>query len=339
VLNSVSHVVQIAPNPRREILMLESKPAQSGTRRTRLAAVATGTALVAGAGGLVLAGAPAANATVFTKSYTYVCGVTAAGLNLNNHNVGVKASVDLPSKVAPGQTIAKRTTSITLTIPETLRAATYGLLGARKAGGYSNDASVTIAAPGAATQTVRIANLKSAPVPVPPNVGDAWNIPTRGDVPAVKIPTGARTTGTVGMPSRFTVRATIYNAAGAVIDKPDTVVMNCSFGGDRTLAKIAIGKATAKIASAKATPKKIKAKKTRAKVSVKLRTAAGVPLTGKVTAKVGKKTVGKASVKNGKATIKLKKFKKKGTYKVKLTYSGSASTTGAKKTIKVKVRK
>ncbi|KAA1424971.1 hypothetical protein FE697_003485 [Mumia zhuanghuii] len=318
--------------------MPQAKPALK-SRRTRLAAASTSAALVAGVGGLVLAGAPAANATNVTKTFSYTCTTTANGLPLPTSTVPVKASVDLPTRVAPGQTLSSRSTAITLTIPETLRKPTYELLSARKVSGYSRDASVAIAAPGAATQTLTILNLGTAPVPVPATPGTPWNIPTRGTVPAVKISTAAKSVGTVSMPVKFTVRATLYNEAGAKIGSTDGVIMNCSTTGDRTLAKIAIGKATAKIASAKASPKKIKAKKTKAKVAVRLSTAAGVPLTGKVTAKVGKKTVGKGTVRGGKATLKLKAFKKKGTYKVKLTYSGSASTTGATKTIKIKVKK
>ncbi|WP_370617153.1 DUF6801 domain-containing protein [Mumia qirimensis] len=316
--------------------MLQTKSART-KGRTRLAAASTSAALVAGVGGLVLAGAPAANAVNVTKTFSYTCTVTANGLPLPTSTVPVKASVDLPTRVAPGQTLARRSTAITLTIPESLREPTYGLLGARKVSGYSRDASVTIAAPGAATQTLTIANLGTPPVPVPGTKGTPWNIPTRGSVPAVKIPTSAKSLGTVSMPVKFTVRATLYNASGAKIGSTDGVIMNCSTTGDRTLAKIGIAKAASKV-SAKVSPKKIKAKKTKAKLAVRV-SSPGVPVTGKVTAKLGKKTVGKGTVRNGKATIKLKKFKKKGTYKIKLTYSGSASSNGSKKTIKVKVKK
>lgn len=58
-----------------------------------------------------------------------------------------------------------------------------------------------------------------------------------------------------------------------------------------------------------------------------------------MTAKLGKKVVGTGTVKNGKATVKLKKFKKKGTYKISVSYGGSSYANGSSKTIKVKVKK
>ena len=101
--------------------------------------------------------------------------------------------------------------------------------------------------------------------------------------------------------------------------------------------RLTVRKAASSLA-AKVSPKKIRAKRTKAKVAVTVRTS-GFKATGRVTAKVGKKTVGKGTVRNGKVTIKLKKFAKKGTYRVKLTYGGNGYANGSTKTIKVKVRK
>ena len=60
---------------------------------------------------------------------------------------------------------------------------------------------------------------------------------------------------------------------------------------------------------------------------------------GKVTLKVGSKTIGKGTVKNGKVTITLKKLKK-GSYKIKATFAGDSNVNGSSsKTVKLKVTK
>ncbi|MFD1824397.1 MULTISPECIES: DUF6801 domain-containing protein [Mumia] len=315
--------------------MLQSKPARTGKRRTRFAAAATSTALVAGVGGLVLAGAPAANAANVNldKRFNYTCKVDAGALPLGNHVLGVRAQVQVPSVVNRNQTLPTRKTTITLTLPETLREATYDILRGRTAGGESKDAKVSLSAPGSSTLTVGIANLRAAQAAVPATAGAPWNIATVGDVPAIKVPATAHTRASFSMPAAFSIAATVIN----VDDVRIGVTLACKTAGSRVIGSVAINKNASKVA-AKVSPKKIKAKKTKAKIAVTV--SAGSPkASGKVTAKIGKKTVGKGTVKNGKATIKLKKFKKKGTYKIKVTYGGSAYAKGSTKTIKVKVRK
>lgn len=410
--------------------MLQTKPART-KGRTRLAAASTGAALVAGVGGLVLAGAPAAQAAdqSLNKSFQYSCDLDAgSGIVVPDNNVGVNAKVVVPSSVSPNQVIGTRKTQITLTMPETLRSATYGLLGGRKAGGRSNDASIKITDSGAASLTVPIKNLSSPPVAVPSTVGAAWIIPTQGDVPAIKIPATATGTATLTMPTAFTISAQIYKADNSRLDvslacsitSADTALGTIPISGapyaDATLTGVAatatygrayritarlsaavggrvdayvgsrrlgaanvsgttasipvsgtalapggypvtlrhsggvrvnpvaaaatrvtVRKASSSI-SATISPKKIRAKRTAAKVSVTVNTV-GFKATGTVTAKVGKTTVGRGVVRGGKVTITLKKFAKKGTYKVKLTYGGSRYAAGSAKTIKVKVRK
>ena len=71
------------------------------------------------------------------------------------------------------------------------------------------------------------------------------------------------------------------------------------------------------------------------KVKVTVKTAGTA--TGKVVAKLKGKTIGQAQLKNGRATLKLKKLRKLGVNKVKLIYSGSASSLAATKTIRVTV--
>jgi hypothetical protein len=78
-------------------------------------------------------------------------------------------------------------------------------------------------------------------------------------------------------------------------------------------------------------------KSSKATVTVKA-LGAPAPASGKVTIKVGRKTVGTGTVKNGKAKITLKKFAKPGTYKLKATFTGSATySASTSKTVKLKV--
>lgn len=85
--------------------------------------------------------------------------------------------------------------------------------------------------------------------------------------------------------------------------------------------------------------KKAKAGKSlKTTVTVKV-AGSSLPASGKVTLKVGSKTIGKGTVKNGKATITLKKLKK-GSYKIKATFAGDANVNGSSsKTVKLKVTK
>lgn len=85
---------------------------------------------------------------------------------------------------------------------------------------------------------------------------------------------------------------------------------------------------------------KVKVKKTsKATITVKIN-GSSLPANGKVTIKSGSKTVGTGTVRNGKVTITIKKFSKKGTYKLKATFSGAAYYgASTSKTVKLKVTK
>ena len=98
--------------------------------------------------------------------------------------------------------------------------------------------------------------------------------------------------------------------------------------------KITQGKAKVK---ASVSPKKV-TKGSRATLAVTVSGAKGAPTpTGKVSVKVGKKTV-TATLRKGKATLRLPKLTK--TTKVKVTYAGKSSTYGkASKSVTVKVTK
>ncbi|MDD9349769.1 DUF6801 domain-containing protein [Mumia sp.] len=184
-----------------------------------------------------LGAAPASAADVeLNKDFTYTCNVVAAGLALGDFSVGVNARVVIPEVVAPGDTIPARKTQITLTLPEPLRSATYGLLGARSASGFSNDASINITVPGITDPFVYpIANLAAPWSPVPATSTPPWQIPTEGDVPAIPVPTTAEypglelpTTGTIHMPRAFNVTASLRNAAGELVGGEGAVTMACT---------------------------------------------------------------------------------------------------------------
>jgi ABC-type phosphate transport system substrate-binding protein len=117
-----------------------------------------------------------------------------------------------------------------------------------------------------------------------------------------------------------------------------TPAANSSFQGSEGTGTGTVDKTTlaASAVKAKAAKKIVLGKKS--KLTVSLAGATAAP-TGKVTVKLGKKTVGKGSFKNGKAKINLKPFKKAGKAKLKLTYAGDANYNTVTKTVKVKVVK
>ena len=101
--------------------------------------------------------------------------------------------------------------------------------------------------------------------------------------------------------------------------------------------RVSVAKAASGL-RAKVSPKKIVRKKAKAKVAVTISSTSPVK-SGKVTIKLGKKTIGKATVsRSGRVTVKLKKFPKAGTVRIKVIYSGNSTTTAVSKTIKVKIR-
>ncbi|MDZ5661811.1 ExeM/NucH family extracellular endonuclease [Nocardioides sp. S-58] len=98
---------------------------------------------------------------------------------------------------------------------------------------------------------------------------------------------------------------------------------------------VVVGKADPTL-GAKVTPKKVKVgKKATIKITV---SAQGFTPTGKVSVKVGGKTY-RATLKKGRAVITLKAFKKPGTYKAKVSYSGDATTEEARTRVTVKVKR
>ncbi|GAA4699245.1 immune inhibitor A [Nocardioides conyzicola] len=95
-------------------------------------------------------------------------------------------------------------------------------------------------------------------------------------------------------------------------------------------AKVAKGKVTLSVKPGKAKPGK--------KVAVTIKATSGSEkATGKVKVTYAGKSLGKVTLKNGKATVKLP-GKKKGSYKLKVSYPGATGFGSASKTITVKVK-
>ncbi|KAA1424974.1 hypothetical protein FE697_003500 [Mumia zhuanghuii] len=201
----------------------------------RLAGSVTAGAVMAGmltAVGVAAAG-PASAAVQLENNFNYKCDVNAAGMGLGVKNVGIHAAVSVPRSVEPGQTLPARKTQITLTMPEDLRAATLGLLGAKTAGGKSSDAAITITAPGVADGiVVPIGNLSAPQTAIPTGADATWKIPTEGDIPDITVPESATDVATLRMPAKFTVDATLVKPDGSTIGPEGAVKMKCDLDAD-----------------------------------------------------------------------------------------------------------
>lgn len=227
----------------------------SGGRWRRAGALVVATAL----GGGALTGIASTSATAASgvaaddrpvdETFTYTCAVVAGaapGLSLGNHAVGVRTQVQVPTAVSPGESIASRSTQISLTMPETLRAATVGLLSGRTAGGSSQDAAVDLAF-GSTVTSHLIQDLEAPQTPIPQSAGQPWVIATEGTVPVIQAPDDEGT-ATLSMPARFTVVATVHTepATGPAADIPAT--MDCegpAAAAERALTTIDVQEATA----------------------------------------------------------------------------------------------
>ncbi|KHL18516.1 hypothetical protein CLV56_2652 [Mumia flava] len=204
-------------------------------RGRRPSAVVAATAVLAGSGLTGILASGPAHAAALDADFDYACNVTAAGLALGDHAVEVNARVDVPDRVDPGEILAPRTTTITLTLPETLRHATYSLLNARQAGGASDDAAVTVSVDGVdGAQSYPIESLSAPFSPVPSDATEPWRIATSGDVPAITVPEAADAPGEarVHMPSAFSVSASLLDANGGLVGGDGAVAMACTFDGD-----------------------------------------------------------------------------------------------------------
>ncbi|MBW9207664.1 Ig-like domain repeat protein [Mumia sp. zg.B17] len=126
--------------------------------------------------------------------------------------------------------------------------------------------------------------------------------------------------------------------------RPGRHTLTVTYSGDsRTSASsTTVALSVAKAASTTKAKKKtrtIRAKRTKAKVSVVVRTTTGVPANGKVVVTFKGNKVGTATVRNGRATVTLKKFRSKGTKKLRITYRGSSTVKASSDTLTVTVKK
>lgn len=181
---------------------------------------------------------PPAEDVALSKSFDYTCDVTAGGLNLGSHVIGVLAETTVPSRVQVGEVISERGVSITLTLPELLRQSTAMLLQGREAEGASTDSSITLTTAGQ-TSMVAIADLRSARTPIPQVANEPWRIPATGTVPAITVPDYADVSVRLGMPQAFTIDATIHKADGSTVPSD----LTCAGPGELGLGSIPVGDA------------------------------------------------------------------------------------------------
>src|SRR5690606_18065892 len=151
--------------------------------------LAGGAAVALGASALSMIGASSAAAAdvALEKSFDYDCVVTAGGLGLGNHIVGVLASTTVPETVYPAEEITPRQVNITLTLPELLRQSTALLLQGVEADGVSTNSTVTLTT-GGQTTSVAIPELGAGRTPIPQVANEPWIIPASGEVPAITTP-------------------------------------------------------------------------------------------------------------------------------------------------------
>lgn len=300
------------------------------SRTTRRIAAPLAAALVGGTFATLGLAAPAQAASkTLSGTFTYDCDVSAGGLSLGKHKIGVKAVTKVPASVEKGQTISKRSVAITLTMPELLRDSTARLLSGVAADGASVDSSITLTS-GGKTQTVHIPRLAAPKTAIPQEENAPWTIPASGTVPAIKVPADAGRSVTVGMPAAFTIDATIYKKDGTTVPSD----LTCTGPSARTLGTIGVNyKPTAKKKITVST-KKGKAKKIKL-AALKAKDRDGDSLRYSL-AKKPKKKAGTAKIKGKKIVFKpKKKFTGKATFVVKVA-DGHGGVAKTKVTVKVK---
>lgn len=306
------------------------------SRTTRRIAAPLAAALVGGTfATLGLAGPAQAASKTLSGTFDYECAVTAREgdnppLTLGDHVIGVTATTKVPTAVKRGEKIPARDVAITLAMPELLRQSTTLLLSGVEAEGASTDSAITLTSAGK-TQTVKIPRLSAGRTPIPQVAGETWKIPASGTVPAITVPKAASKSVTVGMPSGFTIDATIYRANETQVASH----LTCTRQGSGTLGTIAVSnyKPTAKKKITVST-KKGKAKKIKL-AALKAKDRDGDSLRYSL-AKKPKKKAGTAKIKGKKIVFKpKKKFTGKATFVVKVA-DGHGGVAKTKVTVKVK---
>ncbi len=116
---------------------------------------------------------------------------------------------------------------------------------------------------------------------------------------------------------------------------PGSHNLTVSYSGDEATKastatlKLTVAKATSKVSAVTLSTYKPKAKKTKLVVSVRVKSDTGVPATGKVLVKIGKRTYS-ANLVNGVAKVKVAKQSTKGKKTLKISYAGSSTVAPAK---------
>lgn len=124
---------------------------------------------------------------------------------------------------------------------------------------------------------------------------------------------------------------------------PGVTLLDLVYLGDATTEastgtlRLTVTKARATIAKVKLSTTKPKAKRTRLVATVKVTSATGVPVTGRVTVRVGAKTY-RAVVKNGTAKVRIARQPKRGVTKLVIRYQGSKTVAATKVVRKVRLR-
>lgn len=168
---------------------------------------------------------------------------------------------------------------------------------------------------------------------------DRGTVAVRATLPA-DLPAGAHTVTVVGAVTGTTVELPIVVTAAPAPEPTPTPVPTPTPTPTPTPAPTpapAPATKTKPTLKVKLKPGKVVARKTRAKVVVTLASSGATP-TGKVRVKVGGK-VRTGTLRGGKVTFRLPVFTRAGKVKVKVIYAGDAATRGARKTVKVKVRR
>ncbi len=296
-----------------------------------IARVVSGSAATALAlGGLVaVGGSPAVAAT----SVTYACVVTVTGLPSQPVEVPVALSANLPTSLAPGQTVTPTLTA-NVVLPDEARKPLYDVGFRAGSGSVSATASVN--------GTARSATLGIPSTSIPASTGTF--------APRATGSLGSVTAGVAG--SQVTIDVTSFTAKLTLTPTVmgfNAATLSCSLpagqSGRIATASVAGAPATPapvvkKVAKVSAKPAKAKVKRGKVAVIKVAVTAPGVVPTGKVTVVIGKsrKVV---ALKGGKATasVRIAKKAKAGKVTVKVSYGGDSRVKAGSGTARLRITK
>lgn len=297
--------------------------ATSARPKRRLAAVA---ATVVAAGSLSLIGLGPANAATVTinKTFAYNCAVSVEGASIGTYAVNVQSQASVPSPLFAGGTVPATPTTITLHMPEDLRATTV-TLGGTTVDGSSSDSKIGFTLTGRAQQNVLVQGLSVTGAPIPQTAGADWAIPTKGTVPAVAVPSGTAGLGlTLQQPKTFTADATINTSSGGSLPTTMSCTMKSGVSPQLLAAAIPVANKSASKVTVSA------ANGTYGKGEKVSYTVAGVAK-GSVKVMLGTKTLATGQVASGKGSVTLKGTAlAPGSHTLVVKYAGvSGSGTGS----------